>query len=266
MSLTIADSKAVFQRKLKEFGLDHKKKEFEDAGYTTHAELAYAFNYVPGSSDDSGFQGLCNQLLGAVTATNTQVKKPALRRLHFESYTIAIHHVQQQLSKPDDEHRPAKIPAPERAARFEAIKAKYVGVNFDGEFEPSNTLIDKVHAMRSAGEIRFLKWEELTKRESEICNHRTESHLKTEVATGYLKSETRTVEDSADISSLLHLQNALKRRGTAFEVAGILNISVHDKLITDYFTALEDDPIDEDHRRVSVQQIHVTLGYHSIRN
>ena len=120
MALTIADSKAVFQRKLKEFGLDHKKKEFEDAGYTTHAELAYAFNFVPGSSDDSGFQGLCDQLLGAVTATNTQVKKPALRRLHFESYTIAIHHVQQQLSKPDDEHRPAKIPAPERAARFEA--------------------------------------------------------------------------------------------------------------------------------------------------
>ena len=84
---------------------------------------------------------MCDELLGVSTPTNTQVKKPALRRLRFESYTIAIHHVQQQLSKPDDEHRPAKIPARERAARYEAIKAKYVGVDFEGEFEPSNTLI-----------------------------------------------------------------------------------------------------------------------------
>ena len=151
MALTIADSKAVFSRKLKEYGLLDKQDAFTAAGFTTHAELAYAFNFVPGQSNDDNFQALCDTVLGPVTADNTQIRKPALRRLHFESYTIAIKHIQQLADKPEDEVRPAKIPVPEREARFKEFKRKYSGLNIENELEPSNTLIDKIHTMRTAG-------------------------------------------------------------------------------------------------------------------
>ena len=116
MALSQANSQAVFERALKEMGLLDKKKAFADLGFTTHAELAYAFHFNPSASDDSLFQTiLADPILGAVTATNKQLKKPALRRLHFESYTIAIQDIQNKTTKTEDEIRPAKLPVPERA-------------------------------------------------------------------------------------------------------------------------------------------------------
>ena len=95
MALSQANSTAVFERVLKEMGLFDKKKAFTELGFTTHAELAYAFHFNPSSSDDKLFQELlADPILGVVTATNTQLRKPALRRLHFESYTIAIQDIQ----------------------------------------------------------------------------------------------------------------------------------------------------------------------------
>ena len=59
------------------------------------------------------------------------------------------------------------LPAPERAARLDALKAKLVGLKVQSELEPSNALVDKVVQMKESGELRPLKWEELTKREQE---------------------------------------------------------------------------------------------------
>ena len=152
MALSQANSVAVFERALKEVGLLDKKKAFADLGFTTHAELAYAFHFNPSSSDDTLFQTLlADPILGVVMDTNKQLKKPALRRLHFESYTIAIQDIQNKTTKTEDEIRPAKLPVPERAVRMKTFKAKHEGISFEGELEPSNTLIDKIHTIRVSG-------------------------------------------------------------------------------------------------------------------
>ena len=152
MALSQANSKAVFERALKEMGLLDQKQVFEDLGYTTHAELAYAFHFNPSASDDTQFQTvLADPILGAVSDTNKQLKKPALRRLHFESYTIAMADIQAKTTKTEDEVRPAKLPVPERAVRMKTFKASHQGISFEGELEPSNVLIDKIHTMRVSG-------------------------------------------------------------------------------------------------------------------
>ena len=152
MALSIVDSKPVFERKLKDLGLHGFKQEFDNAGFTTHGELAFAFNFVPDKSDDTQFQTiLCDRILGPVSQTNDQAKKPALRRLHFESYTIAMQDIQQRTLKSEDEIRPAKLPVEERAVRIAGVKGKYGGITIEGELEPSNSLIDKIHTIRVSG-------------------------------------------------------------------------------------------------------------------
>ena len=152
MALTIVDSKAVFERKLKELGLDSFKPQFDAAGFTTHGELAFAFNFSPDKADEAQFQSvLCDAIFGPVTPTNTQPKKPALRRLHFISYTIAMQDIQQQTMKAEDEIRPAKLPVDERAVRIKAMKVKYGGITMEGELDPSISLIDKIHTIRVSG-------------------------------------------------------------------------------------------------------------------
>ena len=152
MALTIVDSKATFERKLKELGLHNFKEKFDDAGFTTFGELAFAFNFVPDKSDDSLFQTvLCDAILGQVSATNTQPKKPALRRLHFEAYTVAMQDIQQRMLKAEDEIRPAKLPVDERNVRTKEVQKKYTGIVMENELEPSFGLIDKIHTIRVSG-------------------------------------------------------------------------------------------------------------------
>ena len=118
----------------------------------TYGELAFAFNFVPDKSDDSLFQSvLCGPILGPVTALNTQPKKPALRRLHFEAYTVAMQDIQQRTQKAEADIRPAKLPVDERNVRTKEVQKKYGGITMENELEPSFGLIDKIHTIRVSG-------------------------------------------------------------------------------------------------------------------
>ena len=99
MSLSIADSKAVLQRRVKEVGLGDKLETIKKLGFETHSDLGFAFNFTPGGSEEAFQVTLVEPILGAKTDTNTQAKKPALRKLHFESYTIAMQDVQNRTVK-----------------------------------------------------------------------------------------------------------------------------------------------------------------------
>ena len=160
MSLSVVNSKAVFLKALKDIGLEVHADRMEEMGYTTYGELAYAFNFSPGNPSDEAFD---NALVIPLFGTATSTKKNLLRRLHFESYTVAMHACQNLTSKAEDEVKPAKLPTPERTARMEVLKGKYPGIQIEGELDPSFALIDKLHTMKVSGELRVLRWEELTK-------------------------------------------------------------------------------------------------------
>ena len=74
-------------------------------------------------------------------------------------------------------------------------------------------------------------------------------------ANGYFKEEVAIVEDAADTSTDLRLQNALRRRGCACEVAGILSYQMHELIVEEYFRAMQEEP-GNGWRKVSVQQVY----------
>lgn len=51
MSLSIADSKAVLQRRVQEVALGDKLDTLKKLGFETHSDLGFAFNFTPGCSE-----------------------------------------------------------------------------------------------------------------------------------------------------------------------------------------------------------------------
>jgi hypothetical protein len=163
------DSKAHFQSRLNELGIANLSSEFTRLGWDTMSAFAFSANYIPGRSDDSNF---ISEVVIPLTTEADSIKKPALRRLFFEAYSMAATDVQRRSSRTDDDERPKKLPVSERADRFKKLQQELAGVAITGNLEPSNTLVDKFTDMEESGELRYLRWEELTRRDQEVQGHK----------------------------------------------------------------------------------------------
>ena len=88
--MSALDSVAVFEQRAKELGvLDSELLIAKTNGWNTYAGFAFSCNYVPGAADDTSFRAMC----AAITGTGGSEPEPArltvLRRVFFESYTLA---------------------------------------------------------------------------------------------------------------------------------------------------------------------------------
>ncbi len=94
------ESQAVFKERLDALGLDGKWQEFQDLGWSTYWTFAYASSYMPGNFDDSKLlQEVVLKFYGDVE----HVKKDALGRLYFESYTVATAELRRRRERTEDD-------------------------------------------------------------------------------------------------------------------------------------------------------------------
>ena len=102
MSLSIADSKASFTRRVNEVGLGDKLATMKTLGYETHSDLGFAFNFTPGGSDDIFQSTLVDPILGVRTDTN----EPSSQKAGIEEAAFrVVHHCDAGRSKPHHENR-----------------------------------------------------------------------------------------------------------------------------------------------------------------
>ena len=245
------DSKAVFAMKLKKLNLEDSLNDFIRLGWDTLGKFAFSANYIPGKADDSAF---VSDVVVPLFQNDNPPQKAALRRLFYEAFALNAAEMIRVTSQPDDEDKPRKLPAPERAARFEALKEKLEpGLKLQGELEPSNESVDKLVSMRDTGVLRYLRWEELTKREQELKGVKKDEFWK-EKHDGTLQRTYRAAELSADIQDLLRLKYALQRRGAALEMSRLMSFKEHELLVEFLFGELTRDPM-EDHYPVTLNQV-----------
>eukprot|EP00973_Karenia_brevis_P027474 3789564-Karenia_brevis.AAC.1 len=69
----------------------------------------------------------------------------------------------------DEDSKQKKLPAPERQVRLDLLRKRLVPIKLKGDLLPSNSLIDKFVAFADSGELRHIKWSELTKRDQEVA-------------------------------------------------------------------------------------------------
>jgi len=125
---------------------------------------------------------------------------------------------------------------------FKALERILVGLTLRGELEPSNALVDKFVDIHDSGELRFVKWEEYTKRSQELKGVRKEELWK-EGNDGHLKRCYKDGEAFVTVKDELSLKNVLQRRGLAMHIAKLLSFKVHESLINMYFEEMGRDDL-----------------------
>jgi len=160
--------------------------------------------------------------------------EPALsagvRRLWFEAHSIMIQDLRRRIDRTDDEP-PRRIPAVEREERKSELATR-LGEAFrmEGELEPANFLIDRYVQLAEDGQLEWVPWEECPKREQELQQGRGRKRWMAD-ASGVIKEKEVPADTRADVSTALRIQWAMKRRGLALDIAGLLYFSVHEELV-----------------------------------
>ena len=156
---SIFESVKAFEQRISVLGLDDLSAQFRVLGWDRVSVLAFASDYVPGSSDPEVFIKEVVKPLVGDEAEKQNKYKPLLKRLFTEAYTMAAHDVQNR-SEAKDSDEPRKMPSAEREHRLRQLGERLVGLNVEDEMRPSNRLVDLCAAMHDTGIIKYISWEE----------------------------------------------------------------------------------------------------------
>ena len=117
------------------------------------------------------------------------VKAAALRRLFVEAYTLAAADLRSKVERTADDP-PKRLPVAERAARFEKLRRRLVGVSLEGDLEPSHHLVDRIVQMVEDGALKYVPWADCTTRADELVGVKVDKTWKPD-STGFVKDRDR---------------------------------------------------------------------------
>ena len=202
------DSEAVFDGRLKAVGLWEFKERFVAAGFLKFGDYACATTTTNGNLDDDKF---AVDVLEPILGRPDHVKRIPCKRLFLEAFAMFAADLSKRASGLEDEEKPRKIPTIEKGIRLKQLRADYSDYDIEDELEPSHLLIDKFWHMYESGDLRYLLWTELTRRDAEVGKGvKKDEYWKVE--NGAIRSTSVEIEDPADISTESKLRFALMRR------------------------------------------------------
>ena len=152
----------------------------------------------------------------------------------------------------DDEEKPRKLPVLERKHRLETLQARLVGLKIQGPLEPADSLIDKLVQMQEVGEIRWLKWEDLPRRSSEVKGEKKEEFFKAN-RQGLLQHSESDAPVFADVSTDAKIKYALQRRSIGCEVARLASFEGAEVVTTIIEEEMEREAL-PGHSKVTIDQ------------
>ena len=90
-----------------------------------------------------------------------------------------------------------------------------------GASDPSYKLIDRFATISAKGEVRYVPWDKCSERSQELIDAPDVKALRIDQA-GFLQSTATAMDPSADTSTDLLLDLALRRRALAADIAGLM--------------------------------------------
>ena len=142
----------------------------------------------------------------------------------------------------------------ERSSRHTDQMKGLNGLNMVGELEASHSLIDAVVQMYDENQLRYLRWDQCTKRDQELMGTKSDPMWRPD-ANGHIKEVKMPVELKANTSTDLKLKFALQRRSLAFDQSRLIDYDKMERwaqVLLDAF--LEIPPAG--YAKVSVEQVH----------
>ena len=222
MAVSPVESEPVFFARLATLGLDDLKPIFVRKGWTTFADFALGSSDLSGRDSDKFNAEIIIPLLGDPPA---EARITKIRRLFTQAYAAHASYIS-KLDEPPPE-RVVMHPIDREAALAE-LRGRITGFDIDGDSEPSFILTDKFATILSTGKVRYIPWEEYTSRIQEINNITEVPSLKLIEKEGFAMFQpVPAYEGAANLSGEILWDLALRRRGLAMEICGIMPFSAH---------------------------------------
>ena len=232
------ESAAAFRTRALEIGLtDAVVDLLKDGGVSSFGGLAFITNYQPGQADEGPLITALTQTMGRAP---TNAETIGLRRLFFESSTLAVNEFRQR-SERDETAEPAKMPVAERNARLEDQRKRLQGVHFSPETEPSHKLVDTVCQMGTDQTLEWTPWEKLTSRGSEITHSQKDLKFSLD-GQGGVKVLAKVQSPDANINGDIRVRQALHRRSRAFDLAQLCSFTLMEEWHERIFEVMHREP------------------------
>lgn len=237
---SLADSKAHFKARATEYGIpDALVTALVNAGFETMGQLAFAVSR-PGQETDEGKFSTWLQTINGGTAPSLGAAA-AVKRLHFESEVILTSIMRSAVEQPISEHAtPKPVPYAERTLRLDQMKRTLVGIEIEGVYEPSQSLLDEACHQFDTRVLRYIEPQKCTSRENEITNSKVDKKLRLD-ATSLRVKESKTSPDE-NISTAFHVSQCLRRRGLAYEFGNLISYTAHEKYVNKLMRHLSIEP------------------------
>ena len=236
------DSTAVFRDRCRQLTItDAVLQSLLAAGLDTMSKFAFSSSFVPGGIDDQPFVNMITAACGGVAPNAGQMA--LLRRLLMESHTMSLQDMRSKVDR--TEESPAlKLQPAERAARYEAQRARLVGLDLTGPLECSHALIDSVCQQYEDNVLKYMPLEGLTSRDQELAGEKKDKKLEEQVgiAKGKLVVKAKKDDVEGDVSTDLRVRLAWTRRSLAYDQAGLITYEKLELWVTKLVQRLHDDP------------------------
>ena len=236
MASSTLDSTAAFEDRAKAFGVESWLLDKLQAQHlNTFGSFAFSIAHNPQVQNDKPFV----DFMQALAETELEpIQLAVLRRLFFESHTLALADVRMRVeSSPDPTAASRKLPAAERLARQEAQQKRLGGVIFNPDTIPSNHLVDTFVEMLEHSRLQYVKPEQCTSRAQEISAVKKDPTIATD-SQGMLKLSTKSSDVFCEANSELKLRAAFQRRSLAMDLSGIASYDVVEPWVQFLFSQL----------------------------
>ena len=237
--MAIVDSVAAFSERAKYFGIEQTDLEvLVRKKAASFGAFAWVATFNPSSTDDGPLKTALRDIL---ERDPTVLDMSRFRRLHFESHAIAVSDARIRVERTDE--APArKLPAPERAARYQEQKDRLTGLVWNLHLEPSHALLDKVQAQVEENMPSYIEPELCTSRNQELSGIKRETSAKIDSSSGILKLTKEEVPEKADTQSDYNLRLAFRRRALAYDQSSICSYEVMEMWSEKLFGAMAEVP------------------------
>ena len=249
--MALVDSEAAFEQRLREvMPALAVRMAVINAGIRTFSGLAFASGTPQNPPSDDVFRTFAD---GILPAGYDMATYSSLRRLHFEASTLVVAQLKSKVIGDPDEGR-HKLPIVEKQARLDNQRRRLVGVEIEGELQPSYQLIDAVNNMIESNTIQWIAPSKATSRDQEVLQGAKNLPSVVQLEQHTLKLAAPDANLEAECGTALQLQWCLQRRALALDQVRLSSWECQNKWISQLLTTMSCQP-PPGHGKITLEQI-----------
>ena len=248
---SLIESEAQFKSRMRDLKISEAMQtKVIDAGFTTHGVLAYAHGQPGQAIVDSSFESWVSTHLDSAASL---ADIACIKRLLFESQTLVLASLKEQVTGLSSDTTVKKLPSAERETRLNVVKKQLTGLLIEGALEPAHCLIDLCAAMQQSNEIKYISPERSVSRVHEIMSQKNPTKQLDIAADSLVIKEHREVPD-AIAHPAMQVHESFVRRGIAMLCADVVSHDKYTEYISTLFNHMHRDP-PPGYSRCTVSQI-----------